>query len=41
MGVSGLQAFRKRYPKAGVWLLGANGIGLEDFFGQPAVHWFR
>ncbi|MCC6766353.1 MAG: DUF4143 domain-containing protein [Deltaproteobacteria bacterium] len=39
--VSGLQAFRKRYPKATVWLIGAGGLGLEDFFGQPATHWFR
>ena len=38
---SGLQAFRKRYPKAQVWLLGADGIPLEDFFGRPASYWFR
>ncbi len=39
--ISGLQAFRKRYPAATVWLVGAGGLALEDFFGQPATHWFR
>jgi hypothetical protein len=39
--VSGLQAFRKRYPKATVWLIGAEGLALDDFFSQPALHWFR
>jgi predicted AAA+ superfamily ATPase len=39
--ISGLSAFRKRYPKATAWLIGADGIGLEDFFNQPATHWFH
>jgi phosphatidate phosphatase APP1 len=39
--LSGLEAFRKRYPKAKVWLVGANGIKLEEFFERPAVEWFR
>jgi len=37
---SGIRAFRKRYPKAKVWLLGAGGIKLPDFFNRPAVEWF-
>jgi predicted AAA+ superfamily ATPase len=39
--VSGLQAFRRKYPRAKVWLVGENGIKLEDFFGKPATEWFR
>lgn len=39
--VSGLQSFRKRYPKATVWLIGAGGLELDDFFDQSATHWFR
>ncbi|TLY60483.1 MAG: ATP-binding protein [Gammaproteobacteria bacterium] len=37
---SGLRAFRKRYPKAKVWLLGEGGIKLPDFFNRPALKWF-
>ena len=37
---SGIRAFRKRYPKAKVWLLGVGGIKLPDFFNRPAVEWF-
>ena len=29
--VSGMMAFRKRDPKAKVWLVGATGIKLEEF----------
>lgn len=39
--ISGLQAFRKRYPAAKAWLIGANGIALEEFFSQPATFWLR
>jgi predicted AAA+ superfamily ATPase len=39
--LSGLDAFRARYPKAKIWLLGSNGIKLEDFFNAPALEWFR
>ncbi len=28
---SGIEAFRKRYPKAKIWLIGGGGIKLEDF----------
>jgi hypothetical protein len=38
--LSGMSAFRKRYPKALVWLVGANGVPLEEFFRRPAVEWF-
>jgi len=38
---AGLAAFRKRYPAAKVWVLGAGGVELEAFFGQPAEEWFR
>ena len=36
---SGIRAFRKRYPKAKVWLLGEGGIKLPDFFSRPALEW--
>ena len=39
--VSGMTAFRKRYPKAKVWLVGATGIKLEEFFSRPAAEWFQ
>ena len=38
---SGIDAFRKRYPKAKIWLIGGGGIKLEDFFNRPAVEWFK
>jgi hypothetical protein len=38
---SGLAAFRKRYPKAKVWLVGDTGIPLADFFSRPAPEWFQ
>lgn len=37
----GLAEFRKRYPQAKTWLLGAGGIALEEFFRRPAEEWFR
>lgn len=37
---SGLAAFRQRYPKAKVWLVGDTGIPLADFFSRPAQEWF-
>jgi uncharacterized protein len=39
--LSGLDVFRARYPKAKIWLVGSNGIKLEDFFNAPALEWFR
>ena len=36
-----LTAFRKRYPKAKAWLVGATGIKLEEFFFRPAPEWFQ
>jgi hypothetical protein len=39
--VSGMIAFRKRYPKAKAWLVGATGIKLEEFFSRPATEWFQ
>ena len=38
---SGLEAFRKRYPKAEIWLVGDTGIPLADFLSRPAQEWFR
>lgn len=37
---SGIAAFRNRYPKAKIWLVGASGIPLEEFFSRPAREWF-
>ena len=39
--VSGMVAFRHRYPKAKAWLVGATGIKLEEFFSKPAPEWFQ
>jgi hypothetical protein len=36
----GVEAFRKAYPKAKVWLIGAEGVKLEEFFSRPAPFWF-
>lgn len=38
--LSGVTAFRKRYPKANVWLAGPTGIKLDEFFSRPATEWF-
>lgn len=37
---AGMAAFRKRYPKAKAWLVGATGIPLPEFFTRPASDWF-
>ena len=37
---AGMAAFRKRYPKAKAWLVGATGIPLPEFFARPAGDWF-
>jgi hypothetical protein len=39
--VSGLAAFRRRYPRSKAWVLGAEGIPLNDFFSRPALSWFE
>lgn len=39
--ISGMLAFRKKYSKAKLWLLGEGGISLIDFFSRPATDWFR
>ncbi len=39
--VTGLQAFRERYPKSRALLIGGGGISLEDFFLSPAADWFK
>ena len=36
----GVEAFRKVYPKAKVWLIGPDGVKLEEFFSRPAQVWF-
>ncbi len=38
--LSGLAAFRKRYPKAQALLVGGEGVPLAELFGRPAVDWF-
>lgn len=37
---TGLDAIRRRYPKAKVWLVGDTGVPLSDFFSRPATDWF-
>lgn len=39
--MSGITAFRQRYPKAKSWLVGSTGVRLEEFFSQPATEWFQ
>jgi hypothetical protein len=39
--LSGMTAFRKRYPKAETWLFGAEGVPLAEFFARPATDWFK
>lgn len=39
--VSGLTAFRQRYPGARAWLIGPTGIKLEEFFTRPATDWWQ
>ncbi|HOU90495.1 MAG TPA: ATP-binding protein [Polyangiaceae bacterium] len=38
--LSGLAAFRRRYPKAQALLFGGEGVPLTELFGRPAVDWF-
>lgn len=38
--VPGVEAFRRRYPRAKVWILGEGGIKLEDFFARAPAEWF-
>ena len=38
---SGLAAFRRRYPSAEPWILGGDGLPLEEYFSRPATAWFR
>ena len=38
--LSGLSAFRTRYPKAEALLVGSCGIPLAEFFARPAATWF-
>ena len=39
--LSGIEAFKKRYPKARIWLVGSGGGNLDEFFLHPATEWFR
>ncbi|OGA69297.1 MAG: hypothetical protein A3G83_04810 [Betaproteobacteria bacterium RIFCSPLOWO2_12_FULL_68_20] len=38
--MSGIAAFRRRYPKAAVLLVGEAGIPLAEFFSRPPQEWF-
>ncbi len=38
--LSGMEAFRSRYPKAGAWLIGAEGLALETFFAREPETFF-
>lgn len=39
--LSGITAFRKRYPKSKVLIIGSTGIPLEEFFSKPALNWIE
>ena len=38
--LSGMEAFRSRYPKADAWLIGAEGLALETFFAREPETFF-
>jgi predicted AAA+ superfamily ATPase len=38
--VSGLTAFRKRYPKSRALLVGESGVSLQEFLSRPVQEWF-
>jgi hypothetical protein len=38
--LSGLAAFRARYPRSHAFLVGSDGIPLEDFFARPPSNFF-
>ena len=37
--LTGMSAFKKRYPAAQSLIVGGSGIPLEDFFSKPALSW--
>lgn len=37
---SGIESFRKAYPTAKIWVIGAGGVTLDEFFSRPALDWF-
>jgi hypothetical protein len=39
--ISGVTVFRRRYPKAKVWLVGHAAIRLEEYYSRPAEEWFQ
>jgi uncharacterized protein len=39
--LSGLDSFRRRYPKAVTILIGSDGIPLSEFFSREPAVWFR
>ena len=39
--LTGMGYFREKYPKAKAWVIGAEGVKLEDFFSKPAMEWFE
>ena len=39
--VGGLAAFRARYPRARVFVIGSGGIPLEEFFSAQPTRWFQ
>lgn len=39
--LSGLESFRRRYPKAVTILIGSDGIPLPEFFSREPTVWFR
>lgn len=36
----GIEAFRRHYPDSKTWILGTDGLPLEEFFARPAADWF-
>lgn len=39
--LSGMEAFRRRYPHAQTWVIGAEGVALEDFFARDPASLFE
>jgi hypothetical protein len=39
--VSGLAAFRRRYPEVQRWIVGSTGVPLEEIVSADPERWFR
>jgi hypothetical protein len=38
--LTGMTAFRKKYPSAKSFIIGSGGLDFSEFFSNPALKWF-